>query len=189
MAISHAARRRVRRAHGATTSGSRSVKIRRGHCALVQTNLRTQSCQRGRATPQGRSASVRVYRLWTQGVKAAQTGQATIDRVMIASPDRLARNYVYQMVLLEEFAQGGCRVEFLNQPLGQDSQAHLLLHIRGAVAEYERTLPIRGNSMSAGPALGQPVSGDLPPILWGNSPTARIPRHPRRGRWSPPFRR
>src|SRR5882724_11953873 len=56
--------------------------------------------------------------------------EATIDRVMIASPDRLARNYVYQMVLLEEFAQGGCRVEFLNQPLGQDSQAHLLLHIR-----------------------------------------------------------
>jgi site-specific DNA recombinase len=66
--------------------------------------------------------------------------EATIDRVVIASPDRLARNYVHQMVLLEEFAQAGCHVEFLDQPLGQDPQAHLLLQIRGAVAEYERTL-------------------------------------------------
>ena len=66
--------------------------------------------------------------------------EGTIDRVLIASPDRLARNYVHQMVLLEEFAQAGCGVEFLDQPLGQDPQAHLLLQIRGAVAEYERTL-------------------------------------------------
>ena len=66
--------------------------------------------------------------------------EGTIDRVLIASPDRLARNYVHQMVLLEEFAQAGSGVEFLDQPLSQDPQAHLLLQIRGAVAEYERTL-------------------------------------------------
>ena len=66
--------------------------------------------------------------------------EATLDRVVIASPDRLARNYVHHMVLLEEFAQAGCRVEFLDQPLGQDPPDHLLLQIRGAVAEYERTL-------------------------------------------------
>ena len=66
--------------------------------------------------------------------------EGTIARVLMASPDRLARNYVHQMVLLEEFAQAGCSVEFLDQPLGQDPQAHLLLQIRGAVAEYERTL-------------------------------------------------
>ena len=30
-------------------------------------------------------------------------------------------------------------IEFLDQPLGQDPQDHLLLQIRGAVAEYERT--------------------------------------------------
>jgi len=66
--------------------------------------------------------------------------EATLDRVIIASPDRLARNYVHQMVLLEEFEQAGCRIEFLDQPLGQDPQDHLLVQIRGAVAEYERTL-------------------------------------------------
>ena len=65
--------------------------------------------------------------------------EALFNRVVIASPDRLARNDVHQMVLLEEFEQAGCRVEFLDQPLGQDPQAHLLLQIRGAVAEYERT--------------------------------------------------
>jgi site-specific DNA recombinase len=66
--------------------------------------------------------------------------EGRIDQVLMASPDRLARNYVHQMVLLEEFAQAGCSVEFLDQPLGQDPQAHLLLQIRGAVAAYERTL-------------------------------------------------
>jgi site-specific DNA recombinase len=66
--------------------------------------------------------------------------EAAVDCVVITSPDRLARNYVQQMVLLEEFEQAGCRIEFLDQPLGQDPQAHLLLQIRGAVAEYERTL-------------------------------------------------
>src|SRR5215470_15319948 len=66
--------------------------------------------------------------------------EASLDRVVFASPDRLARNYVQQMVLLEEFEQAGCQVEFLDQPLGQNPQDHLLVQIRGAVAEYERTL-------------------------------------------------
>jgi len=66
--------------------------------------------------------------------------EAIFHRVVMASPDRLARNYVHHMVLLEEFAQAGCRVECLDQPLGQDPQDHLLVQIRGAVAEYERTL-------------------------------------------------
>jgi site-specific DNA recombinase len=66
--------------------------------------------------------------------------EGAFARVVIASPDRLARNYVHQMLLLEEFARVGCLAEFLDQPMGQDPQAHLLLQIRGAVAEYERTL-------------------------------------------------
>ncbi len=62
------------------------------------------------------------------------------DRILVASPDRLARNYVHQMVLLEEFERAGCAVEFLDQPVGDTPHEHLLLQIRGAVAEYERTL-------------------------------------------------
>lgn len=55
------------------------------------------------------------------------------------SPDRLARNYVHQMVLMEEVARRGCQIEFLERPMSQDPHDQLLLQIRGAVAEYERT--------------------------------------------------
>ena len=63
-----------------------------------------------------------------------------VDRVLITTPDRLARNYVHQMVLLEELARAGCAAEFLDRPMSDDPHDHLLLQIRGAVAEYERTL-------------------------------------------------
>jgi site-specific DNA recombinase len=62
------------------------------------------------------------------------------DRIMVTSPDRLARNYVHQMLLLEEPERAGCTVEFLDQPVGDTPHDHLLLQIRGAVAEYERAL-------------------------------------------------
>jgi site-specific DNA recombinase len=69
-----------------------------------------------------------------------QIKAARITRVVIVSPDRLARNYVPQMGLLEEFAQAGCRGEFLERPLSEDPHDQLVLPSRGAVAEYERTL-------------------------------------------------
>jgi site-specific DNA recombinase len=65
---------------------------------------------------------------------------ARLDRILITDPDRLARNYVHQVLLLEELQRHGCRVEFTDRPLSDDPQDHLLLQIRGAVAEYERTL-------------------------------------------------
>jgi site-specific DNA recombinase len=63
-----------------------------------------------------------------------------VDRVLVTAPDRLARNYVHQMVLLEEWTQAGCVADFLDRPMSDDPHDHLLLQIRGAVAEYERTL-------------------------------------------------
>lgn len=66
--------------------------------------------------------------------------RAELDRVVITAPDRLARNYVHQAVLLEELERYGCQVEFLDRPMSQDPHDQLLLQIRGAVAEYERTL-------------------------------------------------
>ena len=63
-----------------------------------------------------------------------------VDRLLVTAPDRLARNYVHQMVLLEEWARAGCAVAFLDRPMSDDPHDHLLLQIRGAAAEYERTL-------------------------------------------------
>ena len=36
-----------------------------------------------------------------------QVGRAAFDRVVLTAPDRLARNYVHQMLLIEEFERGG----------------------------------------------------------------------------------
>ena len=44
------------------------------------------------------------------------------------------------MVLIEELEKGGCRVEFVERPMSSEPNDQLLLQIRGAVAEYERTL-------------------------------------------------
>ncbi len=64
----------------------------------------------------------------------------SFDLVLITAPDRLARNYVHQVLLLEELQGHGCEVHFLDHPMSQDPHDQLLLQIRGAVAEYERTL-------------------------------------------------
>src|SRR6266550_3840604 len=65
---------------------------------------------------------------------------ADLDVALVTAPDRLARNYVHQVLLVEELAGHGCRVEFLDRPMSDDPHDQLLLQIRGAVAEYERTL-------------------------------------------------
>jgi site-specific DNA recombinase len=44
------------------------------------------------------------------------------------------------MLLVDELPQRGCRVEFVERPMSDDPHDQLLLQIRAAVAEYERTL-------------------------------------------------
>lgn len=65
---------------------------------------------------------------------------ASFSRILITAPDRLARKYVHQWLLVDEFEKSGCQVEFLDRPMSNDPHDQLLLQIRGAVAEYERTL-------------------------------------------------
>ena len=67
---------------------------------------------------------------------AAERGE--FQSVLVTAPDRLARRFVHQTLLLEELAQVGCTVTFLDRPISQDPHDQLLLQIRGAVAEYER---------------------------------------------------
>src|SRR5262252_664027 len=61
-----------------------------------------------------------------------------IDRLYVHSPDRLARRYAYQALLLDEFRAAGVEVVFLNRALGQSPEDELLLQVQGMVAEYER---------------------------------------------------
>ena len=64
--------------------------------------------------------------------------EGVIDRVYIHSPDRLARKYAYQALLLDEFQAVGVQVVFLNRALGQSPEDELLLQVQGMMAEYER---------------------------------------------------
>jgi site-specific DNA recombinase len=69
-----------------------------------------------------------------------QAARAAFDVVLVTAPDRLARNYVHQMVILEELERHGISVVFIDRPPSDDPHDQLVLQIRGAVAEYERTL-------------------------------------------------
>ncbi len=107
--------------------------------------LRAAVCERGWVLDEEH-----VYR--DDGYSGASLGRPGLDRlrdhaaladldvVLVVAPDRLARNYVHQVLLVDELARHGCRVEFLDRPMSQDPHDQLLLQIRGAVAEYERTL-------------------------------------------------
>jgi len=61
-----------------------------------------------------------------------------IDRVYVHSPDRLARKYAYQVLLVDELERCGVEVVFLNRKLGQSPEDDLLLQVQGMIAEYER---------------------------------------------------
>src|SRR5215472_63260 len=61
-----------------------------------------------------------------------------IDVVLCYSPDRLARKYVYQMLLIEEFARQGTEVRFLTGRKVDTPEDALLVQFQGMIAEYER---------------------------------------------------
>jgi site-specific DNA recombinase len=69
---------------------------------------------------------------------AAEAG--LFEVVCCLSPDRLARSYAYQVLILDELARFGVGVAFADAPgLDRDDpQAKLLTQVQGVIAEYER---------------------------------------------------
>jgi site-specific DNA recombinase len=61
-----------------------------------------------------------------------------LDRLYVHSPDRLARKYACQMVLLDELTKHGVEVVFLNHAPDASPEGELLLQMQGMIAEYER---------------------------------------------------
>ena len=62
----------------------------------------------------------------------------SVERIYVHAPDRLARRYAHQVLLMEEFRRAGAEVVFLNRPIGGTAEDDLLLQIQGVIAEYER---------------------------------------------------
>lgn len=67
-----------------------------------------------------------------------RVAEGAIDIVYVHSPDRLARRYAYQVLLLEEFAARGVAVVFLLGPSTNNAEDTLLVQVQGMLAEYER---------------------------------------------------
>ena len=60
-------------------------------------------------------------------IQPAAAAGVRLDRILITEPDRLARNYVHQVLLAEELQKHGAEVVFLDRPMGQDPHDQLLL--------------------------------------------------------------
>ena len=87
-----------------------------------------------------------------EGVSGARLDRPALDRLrdlaaegayevlLVTVPDRLARRYAYQVLLVEEFTRGGCAVVFVQHGLGASPEEQMLLQMQGVFAEYERAL-------------------------------------------------
>lgn len=61
-----------------------------------------------------------------------------LDSVLILAPDRLARHYAYQYVVIEELERAGCAVVFVNGPFNSSPEERLVREVHGLFAEFER---------------------------------------------------
>jgi site-specific DNA recombinase len=61
-----------------------------------------------------------------------------VDRLYVHSPDRLARKYAYQVLLVDALPHAGVEVIFLNRELGHTPEDELRLQVQGMMAEDER---------------------------------------------------
>ncbi len=60
------------------------------------------------------------------------------EAVLIFDPDRLARRYSYQELIMDELREAGTEVIFLTTPAPKDYGEKILYGVKGLFAEYER---------------------------------------------------
>ncbi|MER9971563.1 recombinase family protein [Mesorhizobium sp. M0060] len=54
-----------------------------------------------------------------------------VERLYVHAPDRLARRYAHQALLIDEFRRAGVEIVFLNRPIGSTAEDDLLLQVQG----------------------------------------------------------
>ena len=68
-----------------------------------------------------------------------RAAEGAFEVLLCHAPDRLARRYAYQVLLLEELARAGVEVVFAKEPeRGGSPEDELLRQFQGMIAEYER---------------------------------------------------
>ena len=61
------------------------------------------------------------------------------EAVIVYDPDRFARKYSYQALIIDELEEAGIKVLFVTTPPPKDDSDRLLYGVKGLFAEYERT--------------------------------------------------
>jgi site-specific DNA recombinase len=92
-----------------------------------------------------------------------RVSEGGLQVVYVHNPDRLARKYAYQVLLLDEFRNAGVAVHFVHGPAGQSAEDELLVQVQGMIAEYERAKILercrRGKLHRARQGSVNPLSG------------------------------
>jgi len=87
----------------------------------------------------------------------------SFQKLYVHSPDRLARRYAYQVLLVDELSKHGVEIVFLNRAIGVSPEDDLLLQMQGMFAEYERAKIMersrRGKRHAAGRGSVSVLSG------------------------------
>ena len=109
--------------------------------------------------------------------------QVPVDVLLVYSPDRLARKYAYQALLIEEFAKAGTTVMFVKGPRSDSPEEALLVQFQGMIAEY--SAPRSWNGPAAARRIGQERHDQRAlgrPVRLPVCPQERACRGPLRGR-------
>jgi site-specific DNA recombinase len=61
----------------------------------------------------------------------ASTG--LIEKIYVLSPDRLARKYAYQVLLIDELKNSGIEIIFINHEIGRTPEGELLFQMQGMI--------------------------------------------------------
>src|SRR3954463_4943169 len=91
--------------------------------------------------------------------------EGTCAAVLVCSPDRLARNFAHQVLVIDEFRRAGCEVMFLNHAFGDSPEQQMLLQMQGVFAEYERALMLERTRR------GRLFWARQGRVNWGGTPT------------------
>ena len=138
-----------RASRGARQHGGQPARSRR--CASGSPAPAGQSPPQDETACEGYSGSTLLRPALERLHDAVAAG--VIDEVHVLAPDRLARRYAYQVLLVEEFGRAG-------------AEQDLLLQVQGMIAECERARILersrRGRRHAARSGVGQRGSGKPP---------------------------
>src|SRR5947199_159007 len=142
--------RQARRYVALAAAGGRVPVPDEGTVFTVRLPVRLAAAVRDHARASGRTVSAVVAPALEEflgrahvvrpGLEALRdlAAQGCLDVVLVYSPDRLARKFAYQALLIEELARCGVRVEFVKGPRGDSPEDQLLVQFQGMFAEYEK---------------------------------------------------